>query len=109
MLATGAFPPRRTQRGTHRSLLNHSLAFIIRLNSLVEHGPLGIGKNVGTWAGSIELLGEARDEALEQLVRLAKQPLGTKSITLLGPKDVRERLTEMASERGLEIAQERQR
>ena len=52
-------------------------------------------------AGSIELLGEARDDALEQLVRVARERLG--------PRKVRERLTEMAAEQGLEIAQERER
>ena len=60
-------------------------------------------------AGSIELLGEVRDDALEQLVRVAKQRFGTKSITLLGPRKVRERLTKMVAEQGLEIAQERER
>ena len=60
-------------------------------------------------AGSIELLGEVCDDALEQLVRVARERLGTKSITLLGPRKVRERLTEMAAEQGLEIAQERER
>ena len=60
-------------------------------------------------AGSIELLGEARDDALEQLVRVAKQRFGTKSVTLFGPREVRERLTKMVAEQGLEIAQERQR
>ena len=49
------------------------------------------------------------DDALEQLVRVAKQRFGTKSITLLGPRKVRERLTEMVAEQGLEIAQERER
>ena len=70
---------------------------------------LGGGVRLRESAGSIELLGEARDDALEQLVRVAKQRFGTKCITLLGPKNVRERLAEMATERGLEIAQERQR
>jgi len=60
-------------------------------------------------AGSIELLGEVRDDALEQLVRVARERLGTKNITLLGPRKVRERLTEMAAAQGLEIAQERER
>jgi hypothetical protein len=60
-------------------------------------------------AGSIELLGEAHDEALKQLVRVAEQRFGGRRITLLGPTDVQERLAEMAAERGLEIAAERQR
>jgi hypothetical protein len=60
-------------------------------------------------AGSIELLGEARDDALEQLVSVAKQRFGSTHVTLLGPKNVQERLAEIAAERGLEIAQERER
>ena len=60
-------------------------------------------------AGSIELLGEARDDALEQLVRVAKQRFGTRCVTPLGPKRVRERLTKMVAEQGLEIAPERER
>ena len=60
-------------------------------------------------AGSIELLGEPRDEALAQLVTVAQQRFGTKPITLLGSMRAKERLTAMAAERGLEIAEERQR
>jgi hypothetical protein len=43
------------------------------------------------------------------LVRVARERFGTKSITLLGPRKVRERLTQMAAGQGLEIAQERER
>ena len=42
-------------------------------------------------AGSIELLGDPSEAALEQLVRVAKQRFGTRSITLLGPRTVRQR------------------
>ena len=70
---------------------------------------LGGGVRLRESAGSIELLGEGRDDALEQLVRVAKQRFGTKSITLLGPRKVRERLAKMVAEQGLEIAQERER
>ncbi len=69
---------------------------------------LGGGVRLRVSAGSIELLGEARDDALEQLVRVAKQRFGTKRLTLFGPRNVRERLTEMVAEQGLEIAHERQ-
>jgi hypothetical protein len=60
-------------------------------------------------AGSIELLGEARDNAHEQLVRVAEQRFGGRRITLLGPRDVQERMAEMAADRGVEIARERRR
>jgi hypothetical protein len=60
-------------------------------------------------AGSIELLGGARDDALEQLVGLAKQRFGSKSLTLRGRKEVQCRLTEIAAERGLNVAEERER
>ena len=60
-------------------------------------------------AGSIELLGEARDNALGQLVRVAKERFGTKHVTLLGSRRAQERLAELAVEQGLEIAEERQR
>ena len=59
--------------------------------------------------GSIELLGDPRDDAFHQLVKVAKQRFGTKCVTLLGSRRVQERLTKMAAEQGLEIAQERQR
>jgi hypothetical protein len=60
-------------------------------------------------AGLIELLGDPSEVALEQLVSVAKQRFGMRSITLLGPRKVRERLSEMVAEQGLEIAQERER
>ena len=60
-------------------------------------------------AGSIELFGDPSEVALEQLVRVAKQRFGTKGITLLGPRKVRERLAQMVAEQGLQIAQERER
>jgi hypothetical protein len=60
-------------------------------------------------AGSIELLGEAHDSALEQLVSVAKQRFASKRVKLLGHKDVQRRLAKMAVERGLDIAEERQR
>jgi hypothetical protein len=81
---------RRTSKGS----IVHNLAGGVRLRET---------------AGSIELLGEPRDDALEQLVRVARERFGTKSITLLGPRKVRERLTQMAAGQGLEIAQERER
>jgi hypothetical protein len=65
---------------------------------------LGGGVRLRESAGLIELLGEARDDALEQLVRVTKQRFGTKCITLLGPRRVRERLTKIVAEQGLEIA-----
>jgi hypothetical protein len=87
-----ALPPRsaRTSRG-----------------SIVYNLPGGI--RLRESAGSIELLGEARDGALEKLVTVAKQRFGTKRVTLLGTRSAQERLAQLAEERGLEIAQERQR
>jgi len=66
---------------------------------------LGSGVRLRESAGSIELLGEVRDDALEQLVRLAKQRFGTRCVTLIGPRNVQARLTKMVTERGMEIAQ----
>jgi len=87
-----ALPPRsaRTSRGS----IVHSLPGGIRLRES---------------AGSIELLGEARDGALEQLVTVAKQRFGMKRVALLGTRSAQERLARLAEERGLEIAEERQR
>ena len=87
-----ALPPRsaRTSRGS----IVHNLPGGIRLRES---------------AGSIELLGDPRDDALEQLVTVAQQRFGTKRVTLLGTKDAQKRLAELAAERGLEIAEERQR
>ena len=70
---------------------------------------LGGGARLRESAGSIELLGDPSEVALEQLVRVAKQRFGTRSITLLGPRKVRERLVEIVAEHGLEIAHERER
>ena len=70
---------------------------------------LGGGARLRESAGSIELLGEPSEVALEQLVRVAKQRFGMKSITLLGPRKVRQRLSEMVAEQGLEIEHERER
>jgi hypothetical protein len=75
--------------------------------SIVHNLPNGV--RLRESAGSIELLGEARDDALEQLVKVARQRFGPKRVTLLGPKNVRERLTKMVGEQGLKIAQERER
>ncbi len=83
----------RTQRTSKGSIV-HNLAGGVRLRES---------------AGSIELLGDTWDDALEQLVRVAKQRFGTKSVTLLGPRKVQERLTKMVVEQGLKIAQERER
>jgi hypothetical protein len=87
-----ALPPRsaRTSRGS----IVHNLPGGIRLRES---------------AGSIELLGDSRDEALEQLVTVAKQRFGTKRVTLLGTRGAQKRLAQLAEERGLEIAEERQR
>jgi hypothetical protein len=67
------------------------------------------GVRVRESAGSIELLGDDRDAALEQLVRVAKERFGGQRVRLLGSVDTQDRLAEMAVERGLEIAEERQR
>ncbi len=70
---------------------------------------VGGGVRLRESAGSIELLGGPSEIALEQLVSVAKQRFGTKSITLAGPRKVRERLTKMLAEHGLEIAHEHER
>jgi hypothetical protein len=70
---------------------------------------LGGGARLRESASLIELLGDPSEIALEQLVSVAKQRFGMKSITLLGPRKVRERLAKMVAEQGLEIAQERER
>jgi hypothetical protein len=58
---------------------------------------------------AIELLGDAHDQALEQLVTVAKQRFGSRGITITGRKDARRRLERISAEQGLEIAQERER
>jgi hypothetical protein len=75
--------------------------------SIVHNLPGGV--RLRESAGSIELLGEARDDALEQLAKVAKQRFGSSRIMLLGRKNVQRRLTEIAAEQGLEIAEERER
>jgi len=87
-----ALPPRNAR--TSRGSIVHNLPGGVRLRES---------------AGSIELLGEPRDEALEQLVTVAQQRFGTKRITLLGTRGAQKRLAELAEERGLDIAEERQR
>ena len=85
--------PSRSSR-TSRGSIVHNLAGGVRLRES---------------AGTIELLGEARDSALEQLVRVAKERFGTKMVTLLGSRRAQERLKKLVAEQGLEIAEERQR
>jgi len=75
--------------------------------SIVHNLPGGV--RLRESAGSIELLGEARDHAIEQLVKVAKQRFGMKQVTLLGSRRTQQRLAELAVEQGLEIAEERQR
>jgi len=70
---------------------------------------VGDGARLRESAGSIELLGDPSEAALEQLVRVAKQRFATKGITLAGPRSVRLRLAEIAAERGSELALERER
>jgi len=70
---------------------------------------LGGGVRLRESSGSIELLGDPGDDALQQMVRVARQKFGTKRVTLLGSVRAQERLAEMAAELGLEIANERQR
>ena len=60
-------------------------------------------------ARSIVLLGDAHDQALEQLVTVASRRFGSKGVVLLGRKDVRRRLAKVAARHDLEIDQERER
>jgi hypothetical protein len=75
--------------------------------SMVHNLPGGV--RLRESAGAIELLGDSRDGALEHLVRFAEQRFEGQRVTLLGSERARERLAEIAAERGLEIAEERQR
>jgi hypothetical protein len=75
--------------------------------SIVHNLPNGV--RLRESADSIELLGEAREHALGQLVRVAKERFGTKHVTLLGTRRAQKRLAELATEHGLEIAEERER
>jgi hypothetical protein len=75
--------------------------------SIVHNLPGGV--RLRESAGAIELLGDSRDGALEHLVRFAEQRFQGQRLTLLGSERARERLAEMAAERGLEISQERRR
>lgn len=88
----GALPSRASR--TSRGSVVHNLPGGVRLRES---------------AGAIELLGDSRDDALQRLVSLAESRFGGQRVTLLGSKENQKRLVEMASERGLEIAQERQR
>ena len=84
---------------------------------------VGRARDDGLWREYRDALGSARsrrqeqrealsskiDAALEQLVRVAKQRFGTKQVMLLGTRRAQKRLAQMAEERGLDIAEERQR
>jgi hypothetical protein len=87
-----ALPPRdlRTSRGS----IVHTLPGGIRLRER---------------AGAIELLGPCHGGALERLTEVAKERFAGQEVTLSGSREVRKRLSEIAAERGLEIAQERDR
>ncbi|MGB5522545.1 MAG: TraI/MobA(P) family conjugative relaxase [Polyangiales bacterium] len=75
--------------------------------SIVHNLPKGI--RLRESARSIELLGDASEEALEQLVKAARERFGSSRVTLLGRKGVQRRLARIAIDRGLEITQERER
>ena len=75
--------------------------------SIIHNLPKGIRLREST--RSIELLGDPSDEALEQLVKTARQRFGSVCVTLLGRKDVQLRLARIAADRGLEITRERER
>ena len=75
--------------------------------SIVHNLPGGV--RLRESAGAIELLGDSRDEALEQLARFAEQRFGGRRVTLLGSRSAQKRLAELAAERGLDIAEERER
>jgi hypothetical protein len=70
---------------------------------------LGGGARLRESAGLVELLGDPSEVALEQLVKVARQRFGMKSIALAGPRKVQERLMKIVAEHGLEIAHERER
>jgi hypothetical protein len=70
---------------------------------------LGGGARLRESEGLIELLGDPSEVALEQLVKVARQRFGMKSIALAGPRKVQERLMKIVAELGLEIAHERER
>lgn len=75
--------------------------------AIVHNLPNGV--RLRKFPGSIELLGDASDEALEQLVHAAKQRFESRHIKLLGSRDVQRRLARIAADRGLQIAPERER
>jgi hypothetical protein len=83
----------RSSRTSRGSIL-HNLANGIRLRES---------------ARSIELLGDASDEGLEQLAKTAKERFGSSGVTLVGRKYVRRRLANIALEQRLEISEERER
>lgn len=67
------------------------------------------GLRIRESAGSIELLSDPRDEALDRLVTIAKKRFGPCRVTLAGRGDVKRRLLRAAVEQGLTTARERQR
>jgi len=97
-----AITSRGKQFGTPQSSRSRSSR-----GTLIHNLPGGV--RLRESARAIELLGDAHDHALEQLVNVAKQRFGSRGITITGRKDVRRRLERIATERGLEITQERER
>jgi len=93
-------------RGNRLEILSSRTSRTSR-GSIVHNLPGGV--RLRESARSIELLGEARDEALEQLAKVAKQRFGSKRVTLLGWRRAQKRLAELAAEQGSEIAEDRQR
>jgi hypothetical protein len=73
-------------------------------------GCLDVGR-LDAWFRLNSNLGRFRgpDDALEQLVKVAKERFETKQVKLLGSRRAQKRLAELALEQGLEIAEERQR
>jgi len=75
--------------------------------SIVHNLPNGI--RLRESPRSIELLGDASHQGLEQLVKTARQRFGSSGVALVGRKYVQRRLANIALEQGLEITQERER
>jgi len=90
--ALGMQPPRgpRTSRG-----------------AIIHNLPGGV--RIRESSGSIELLSDPRDDALEQLVKIAKERLKAGRVRLIGRRYVRRRLATFAAHHDLELSREHER
>jgi len=97
-----------TIKGREKALAMHRSRGVTTSRGGIIHNLPG-GVRIRESTRSIELLSAPHDEALDRLVTIAKQRFGLSRVRFVGRGDAQRRLLEIAAQRGLTAAHERQR